>query len=102
MAAMLSHLGANAELRAVNSQVGAPAGDKAMKPFKLVGLILIAGGVLALVYGGFTYTKDSHDVKVGPIEFSMKEKESVNVPVWAGVGAIAVGAFLLLVGGRKG
>lgn len=73
-----------------------------MKPFKLVGLLLIAAGVLALVYGGFTYTKDSHDVKVGPIEFSMKEKEAVNVPVWAGVGAIVVGAFLLLVGGRKG
>ena len=73
-----------------------------MKPFKLLGLVLIAGGVLALVYGGFTYTKDTHDVKVGPIEFSVKEKESVNVPVWAGVGAIAVGALLLLVGGRKG
>ena len=73
-----------------------------MKPFKLVGLLLIAGGALALVYGGFTYTKDTHDVKVGPIEFSVKEKESVNVPVWAGVGAIAIGAFLLLVGGRKG
>ena len=73
-----------------------------MKPFKLLGLVLIAGGVLALVYGGFTYTKDKRDVKVGPIEFSVKEKESVNVPVWAGVGAIAVGALLLLVGGRKG
>jgi len=73
-----------------------------MKPFKLVGLVLIVGGVLALVYGGFSYTRDTHDVKVGPIEFSVKEKESVNVPVWAGVGAIAVGAFLLLVGGRKG
>lgn len=73
-----------------------------MKPFKLVGLVLIAAGVLALVYGGFTYTKDSHDVKVGPIEFSVKEKESVNVPMWAGVGAIVVGALLLAVGGRKG
>lgn len=72
-----------------------------MKPFKLLGLVLIAGGVLALVYGGFTYTKDSHDVKVGPIEFSVKEKESVNVPMWAGVGAIVVGALLLAVGGRK-
>ena len=73
-----------------------------MKPIKLAALVLITAGVLALVYGGFTYTKESHDVKVGPIEFSVKEKESVNVPVWAGVGAIAVGAFLLLVGGRKG
>jgi hypothetical protein len=73
-----------------------------MKPFKLVGLLLIVGGVLALVYGGFSYTRETHDVKVGPIEFSVKEKESVNVPVWAGVGAIAIGALLLLVGGRRG
>lgn len=73
-----------------------------MKPLKLVGIVFIIAGALALVYGGFTYTKDTHDVKVGPIEFSVKEKESVNVPVWAGVGAIAIGAFLLLVGGRKG
>lgn len=73
-----------------------------MKPLKLVGLVLIAAGALALAYGGFTYTKDSHDVKVGPIEFSVKEKESVSVPMWAGIGAIGIGAFLLLVGGRKG
>ena len=73
-----------------------------MNPIKLVGVILIVGGVLALLYGGFSYTKDTHEVKVGPIELSVKEKELVNVPVWAGVGAIAVGALLLLVSGRKG
>lgn len=73
-----------------------------MKPLKLVGLVLIAGGVLALLYGGFTYTKDTHDIRIGPLEVSVKEKESVNVPVWAGVGGIAIGALLLLVGGRKG
>jgi len=69
---------------------------------KLVAILLLAGGVLALVYGGFTYTKDSHDVKLGPVEFSVKEKERVNLPVWAGVGAIVVGAGLLLAGGRRG
>ena len=73
-----------------------------MNPIKLVGVILVVAGVLALIYGGFSYTKQTHDVKLGPIEFSVKEKESINVPVWAGVGAIAVGALLLLVGGRKG
>jgi hypothetical protein len=72
-----------------------------MNTSKLVGVILIVGGVLALLYGGFSYTKDTHDVKVGPVEFSVKEKESVNVPVWVGVGAIAAGALLLLAGGRK-
>jgi len=69
---------------------------------KLVAILLLAGGVLALVYGGFTYTKESHDVKLGPVEFSVEEKERVNLPVWAGVGAIVVGAGLLLAGGRRG
>lgn len=69
---------------------------------KLVAILLLAGGVLALIYGGFTYTKESHDVKLGPVEFSVKEKERVNLPVWAGVGAIVVGAGLLLAGGRRG
>ena len=73
-----------------------------MNPIKLVGVVLIAAGVLGLLYGGFSYTKDTHDIKVGPIEFSVKEKEAVNVPVWAGVGAIVAGAALLLFGGKKG
>jgi hypothetical protein len=73
-----------------------------MNPTKLVGVALIVAGVLGLLYGGFSFTKETHDVKLGPIELSVKEKESVNVPVWAGVAAIAVGAALLLFGGRKG
>ena len=68
---------------------------------KLIGIVLIVAGLLGLVYGGFSYTKDSHNVKLGPIEFSVKEKETVNVPVWAGAGAIVVGALLLAFGGRK-
>lgn len=72
-----------------------------MSGAKLVGLVLIGLGVLGLLYGGFSYTKDSHDLKIGPIELSVKEKQSVNVPVWAGVGAIVVGAALLAFGGRK-
>jgi uncharacterized membrane protein YidH (DUF202 family) len=68
---------------------------------RLAGIVLIAAGVLALVYGGFTYTRKSHDLKLGPIELSIKDKETVNVPVWAGVGAIVVGAVLLLAGGRR-
>jgi hypothetical protein len=65
---------------------------------KLVGLILIAGGVLALVFGGFSYTKDSSAVKLGPIELSVQQKETVNVPLWAGVGAIVAGGLLLAFG----
>jgi len=73
-----------------------------MNAFKIAALALIVAGVLGLAYGSFSYTKQTHDVKMGPIEMSVKEKETVNVPVWAGVGAIAIGAALLLLGGRKG
>ena len=71
-----------------------------MNATKLIGLILIVGGVLALAFGGFSYTKDSSAVKVGPVELSVKQKETVNVPLWAGIGAIVAGG-LLLVFGRK-
>jgi uncharacterized membrane protein YidH (DUF202 family) len=72
-----------------------------MNALKIVALALIAAGILGLMYGSFTYTKNTHEAKIGPIEMAVKEKETVNVPVWAGVGAIVVGAALLLVGGRK-
>lgn len=72
-----------------------------MSPLKIVALALIALGVLGLVYGGFSYTKETHEAKLGPIELQVKDKETVNIPVWAGVGAIVVGTGLLLVGPRK-
>jgi hypothetical protein len=59
------------------------------------------GGVLGLVYGGFSYTKETHEAKLGPIELSVKDKETVNVPVWAGVAAIVIGSGLLLLGNRR-
>ena len=65
---------------------------------KLIGLVLIVGGVLALTFGSFSYTKDSSAVKVGPIELSVKQKETVNVPLWAGIGAIVAGGLLLVMG----
>jgi hypothetical protein len=68
---------------------------------KILGIILIVAGTAGLVYGSFSFTKERHDVKVGPIQLSVKEKQTVNVPVWAGVGAIAIGALLLVFGGGK-
>ena len=73
-----------------------------MSLVKVVAALLIAAGALGLIYGGFSFTKETHDVKLGPLELSVKEKQSVSVPVWAGVAAIVVGAGLLLVGGKKG
>lgn len=72
-----------------------------MSAVKIVGIVMILAGVLGLVYGNFSYTKESHEAKVGPIEFSIQEKQSVNVPIWAGVGSIAIGGLLLLFGGRR-
>lgn len=73
-----------------------------MNGIKLVAIVLIVAGILALVYGGFTYTKNTHAAKIGPIEFSIKEKKSVNVPIWAGIGAIVAGAVLLVAADKKG
>jgi len=68
---------------------------------KIIGMLLIVAGTLGLIYGGFSYTKEKHDVKLGPLQFSVAEKETVNVPVWAGAGAIAIGVILLLVGRKR-
>ena len=73
-----------------------------MNGIKLVGVVLLVAGVLALVYGSFSYTKDTTAVKLGPLELSVKEKETVNVPMWAGVGAIVAGGLLLAFGGKRG
>jgi len=72
-----------------------------MNPVKVIAIVLIIGGILGLVYGGFSYTKNTTVVKLGPLEVSAKERQTVNVPVWAGVGAIAVGSLLLVFGGKR-
>ena len=72
-----------------------------MNAMKLLGIVLLAGGILGLVYGGFTYTKETHEAKIGPITLSVKDKETVNVPIWAGVGAIVIGGMLLVTGSKK-
>lgn len=67
-----------------------------MNPIKIAAILLIVGGVLGLAYGSFTYTKETHDAKLGPIELKVKDRETVNIPVWAGVSAVLVGGLLLL------
>ena len=67
-----------------------------MNAIKMLAIALIVVGGLALAYGGFTYTKDTHQAKLGPIELSVKETQTVNIPIWAGVAAIVAGAVLLV------
>ena len=72
-----------------------------MSAVKILGIALVVAGTLGLVYGNFSYTKKTHEAKIGPLELSVKDKETVNVPVWAGVGAIVVGGLLFLVPRRS-
>lgn len=72
-----------------------------MNAIKILAFALILAGALGLVYGGFTYTKETHEAKLGPIQLSVQDKETVNIPVWAGVGAIALGGVLLIAGTKR-
>jgi hypothetical protein len=67
-----------------------------MNAVKLMAIVLIVAGILGLAYGSFSYTKETHEVKLGSLELSVKDKQTVNVPVWAGVAAIVAGGVLLL------
>jgi uncharacterized membrane protein YidH (DUF202 family) len=72
-----------------------------MNNLKMLAVVLIVLGVLGLVYGTFSYTSQTHDIKLGSLEMTVHEKESVSIPVWGGVGAVGLGALLLLFGKRS-
>lgn len=72
-----------------------------MNSTKIAALVLIVVGVLALAYGGFTYTSETHDADIGPIHMSVDEKERVNIPIWAGVGVLLLGGALLVFDKKK-
>ena len=69
---------------------------------RLLGVVLLVLGVLAVVYGGFWYTKDETKAEIGPVKVKVAERERVNIPLWAGIGGIGVGALLLATAGRRG
>lgn len=68
---------------------------------KLLGIVLLAAGTLVLIYRGFTYTSEKHTAHLGPVDFTVKEKKRLDLPVWAGVVAIVAGASLLVMPQRK-
>ena len=72
-----------------------------MSSVKMVAIVLIAAGVLGLVYGGFSYTKETNKAKLGSFELTVKDKQTVNVPVWASVVAIVVGGAILFSESKK-
>ncbi len=72
-----------------------------MSSTRVFAIVLIVAGILALTYGSFSFTKETHEAKLGPLELKVKEKQTVNIPVWAGVGGIVVGAALMFAAGKK-
>lgn len=72
-----------------------------MNPIKFSAIALIVAGALGLAYGSFSFTKETHEAKVGPLSLSVQEKQTVNIPVWLGVGSILLGGALLLFGGKR-
>lgn len=68
---------------------------------RIVALVLVVVGIAALIYGGFTYTTETHDAEIGPIEFSVAEKETVNIPVWVGVAAVLAGTGVLFLDRKR-
>jgi hypothetical protein len=73
---------------------------RTMNSFKMVGLVLIIVGALGLAYGGFSYTKDTTALKLGSLELKVQERETINVPLWAGISAIVLGAALIVFSGK--
>jgi len=73
-----------------------------MNATRIIGILLVVAGIAGLGLGGFSFTKETHQAKLGPLEFSVKEKQQVNIPAWASVAAIVVGGALVLLGGKKG
>lgn len=68
---------------------------------RIVAIVIVLAGVLALVYGGFSYTTKDTAAKIGPLELKVQKENQVNVPVWAGVAAIVVGGLPFVGAGRK-
>ncbi|MEP6504425.1 MAG: hypothetical protein ABJD97_13900 [Betaproteobacteria bacterium] len=68
---------------------------------RIIAIILIVLGALALAYGGFSYTQDKTAAKIGPIELNVKETKTVPIPLWAGIAGIVIGGALLVMGNKR-
>jgi hypothetical protein len=76
-------------------------GGDEMNAVKIMGIVLMVAGIVGLLYGNFSYTKETHDIKLGPLEMSVAEKQTVNIPIWAGLGAIVCGGALLIYASKQ-
>ena len=74
---------------------------RTLNAIKIFAILLILAGTLSLVFGGFSYTRETHETKIGSLELSVKDEETVRIPVWAAAGSIVIGSALLLFAGRR-
>ena len=72
-----------------------------MKAMRIVGVLLLVLGLAGFLTGGFSFTKDTTQAKLGPLELTVKEKESVNIPQWMSLGAMVLGGVVLVLSFRK-
>lgn len=72
-----------------------------MNTTKIVGIVLIVAGLLGIALGGFSFTKETHKASLGPINLSVAEEKTVNIPLWASIAAIVAGAAVLAVGTKR-
>lgn len=71
-----------------------------MNTTKIAAIVLMAAGILGLAYGGFTYTADTHEARIGSMSLSIDDKRRVNIPVWAGAGMLVLGGLIFANGMR--
>ncbi len=72
-----------------------------MKTIQIVGIVLIVGGILGAVLGGFSYTKQTQEVKMGPLEMTVKDRQTIDIPIWASISVMVLGGALLFLGSKK-
>ncbi len=72
-----------------------------MNTVKLIAIVMMVAGLLGASYGGFSYTKQTHEANIGPLKLQVVEQERVNIPLWLGLGIAVAGAVLLVAGSRK-
>lgn len=68
-----------------------------MTILKIIAIALILGGAVGLTYGGFSYTRETQQAQIGPVQLTVRDQRTVNIPVWAGLAALAVGTLILVV-----
>lgn len=72
-----------------------------MKPLNFIGLLLLIVGLLTMIYGGISYTRKTHEAKLGALTISIQEKQTVYIPIWVGLISMIAGGTVLMIKQKK-